>query len=76
MLTIYPGVTDDHCAFWQLEFRNLCLHLFICKSNLFNGNDLIPVAIGMDKGPEAYIAHHPTGCEVNNSFVEFVLERY
>jgi hypothetical protein len=42
---VNPGIADNDGTFWQFQFRNLSLDLFVRKSGLLDSNNLSAITI-------------------------------
>lgn len=72
-LTIWPRVTNNYSALWELQFGNLRLNSFVRQCNPFNFYNLISIGGAVNVWPQPEIALNPAMAQADNGFVELIL---
>ena len=74
-LTINPWIRADHAALWKLEFCNLSLDPFVFQRILLHHQEFRIIPVAMLIGAKPNVGLNSLSCKVDDSFVEFVLQR-
>jgi hypothetical protein len=72
--TVDPRVADDDGAFGQLQLCDLGPDTLILESHFLDQIQLFRITIGMHIGPEPEITLDSAGREIDDGFMEAVLE--
>ncbi len=73
-ITVDPWIADDRGAFRELQLGDLAFHTLILQCNPFYQQYLLCISGSMDIRTKSDVALNPSPAEVDNSFVEFVLD--